>query len=82
MDNTCHSVSVLSDLVLHRRRLHVDLPHGSCLEPELRHLQQTMAAETEKEKGLHPANGVLGLSAHALLRRDRQLFILQRSCYG
>jgi len=76
MDSTCHSVSVLSNLVLYRRRYHVDLSHGGCLEPELRHLQQTMAAETEKEKKLHLANGVLRLSAYALLRRDRQLLIL------
>lgn len=77
-----HSVSILSDLVLHRRRHHVDLHHGDCLESGLRLLQQAMAAETEKEKKLHQSNGTLKFSGHALFRRDQQLLIFQRDYHG
>lgn len=83
MGNACHGVSVLSNLVLHRRRYHVDLPHGDCFEPELRHLQQAMAAEKrEKAKKLYLANDMLRLSVDALFRYDRQLLIFQCGCHG
>lgn len=82
MDSSCHSISILSDLILHRRRYHVDLPHGGYLESQLRHFQQAMAAETEKKKKLLPTYSLLRLSSHALLRRNRELLILQRGYYG
>jgi len=79
MDNTCYCLFILPDLVLYRRRYHVDLSYGDRFESELRYLQQTMATETEKEKEFYLANDVVKLSPYALFRPYWQLFVFQRS---
>lgn len=66
MDSSCYCLSILSDLILYRRRHHVDLSHGGCFEPELRYLQQAMATETKKEK-FCPADDVFRLRPYAVL---------------
>lgn len=78
MDNTCYCLFILSNLVLHRRRYHVDLSYGDRLESELRYLQQAMATEAEKEKEFYLANDPAELSPWALFRPYWQLFVFQR----
>lgn len=82
MDSPCYCLSIVPDLVLHRRRFHVDLSHGDRFESELRYLQQAMATETEKEKKFCPADDGFRLSSYALLHRHRQLFVFQCGYHG
>lgn len=60
----------------------MDVPHGGRLKSVLRHVQQAVAAEAEKEKGFHTKNNVFRFRACALSRLDRQLLVLQRRHYG
>lgn len=82
MDGSYQRLPLVSHFILHRRRHHVDLPDGDRLKSVLRHLQQAMAIESEKEEGPRTADIAFRFSTCALLRRDRQLSVLQRGHHG